>query len=326
VGAVMGHALAKNKIGKHAWVLGALANSLPDIDALGDLYYTGPDAFLFHRGITHSILFLMIAPVFFGWLCNKIRTYSTFGFKFWYAFWWLGIFLHLLLDLCTSYGTGLLSPFSQQRFSFNLLFVADPFFTIPILLASIFLLFGKFRTNVYIKKITLYAGLWVALYGMWAMFNKKVVADRFTALLSQSNITAQRYFTTPTPLNTVLWYCVAERNHEYFIAHLGVLDTKEEKLTRFYKLPPAIPTNEDELKKLKIFSSNYYTTDTINGLVHYYDIRFGQFGGWEFPDTNFVFEYVLNDHSNQNMAIQKGRFKGDMKQALASLWKRMKGN
>ena len=44
---------------------------------------------------------------------------------------------HLLLDLATSYGTQLLSPFSGRRLSLDWIFIIDPYFTALLLAGAI---------------------------------------------------------------------------------------------------------------------------------------------------------------------------------------------
>ena len=44
---------------------------------------------------------------------------------------------HLLLDLATSYGTQVLSPFSRRRFSLDWIFIIDPYFTALLLMGAI---------------------------------------------------------------------------------------------------------------------------------------------------------------------------------------------
>ena len=44
---------------------------------------------------------------------------------------------HLLLDLATSYGTQILSPFSRRRFTLDWIFIIDPYFTALLLAGAI---------------------------------------------------------------------------------------------------------------------------------------------------------------------------------------------
>lgn len=100
-----------------------LASNLPDIDivleARSDAAYI-----LFHRGLTHSLVGLVILPLFLAaglWWIYRGRT--RFG--------WLalvsaaGVAMHLLYDVVTTWGTMLLYPFSSERFALDWLFIVD---------------------------------------------------------------------------------------------------------------------------------------------------------------------------------------------------------
>ena len=100
-----------------------LASNLPDIDIV---LQTRSDAayILFHRGLTHSLVGLVLLP-------------ATLAAGLWWAyggrtrFPWLaltcaaGVGMHLLHDLVTPWGTMLLYPFSAERFALDWLFIVD---------------------------------------------------------------------------------------------------------------------------------------------------------------------------------------------------------
>lgn len=100
-----------------------LASNLPDIDIV--LEARSEAAYLlFHRGLTHSLVGLVILPLVLAaglWWAYGGRT--RFG--------WLalvcgcGVALHLLYDVVTSWGTMLLYPFSSTRYALDWLFIVD---------------------------------------------------------------------------------------------------------------------------------------------------------------------------------------------------------
>ncbi|HET6360652.1 MAG TPA: metal-dependent hydrolase [Gemmatimonadota bacterium] len=100
-----------------------LASNLPDIDlvlqARSDAAYI-----LFHRGLTHSLVGLVVLPIALAaglWWAYGGRT----------RFAWLalisaaGVAMHLVYDLVTPWGTMLLYPFSSERFALEWLFIVD---------------------------------------------------------------------------------------------------------------------------------------------------------------------------------------------------------
>ena len=112
---------------------GALFAVLPDVDYF--FIYWDRLAFIrYHRGFTHSLVavpLLALAGALLGRLLGGPRWFRPLLI--------LGIVVllsHLLLDLATSYGTQLLSPFSRRRFSLDWIFIIDPYFT-ALLLAGV---------------------------------------------------------------------------------------------------------------------------------------------------------------------------------------------
>jgi inner membrane protein len=86
----------------------------------------------------------------------------------------------------------------------------------------------------------------------------------------------------------------------------------------------ALPASS-ELLKLKRFSKDYYSAEKSGDTLYFNDIRFGTTGGWERPNEDFVFRYILNEGMNNDLVIQRGRMKSAGKDAIKSLWERVKG-
>jgi inner membrane protein len=130
LGACIGEVLAGKRLGKAALLVGAVANSLPDIDFVASFWLPTTDDLLAHRGFTHSFLFLAMVSPLLAWVCGKLFVRSGFGFRSWLWFWVLQVFVHLFIDAFNAYGTAWFEPFSHYRVSFNTMFVADPLFTL----------------------------------------------------------------------------------------------------------------------------------------------------------------------------------------------------
>jgi inner membrane protein len=113
---------------------GAFFALLPDVDYF--FIYWDRLAFIrYHRGFTHSLVavpLLALAGALLGRVLGGPRWFRPLLI--------LGIVVllsHLLLDLATSYGTQLLSPFSRRRFSLDWIFIIDPYFTALLLAGAI---------------------------------------------------------------------------------------------------------------------------------------------------------------------------------------------
>ncbi len=106
---------------------------LPDIDVLVILV----DRFSYirhHRGITHSLLALGLFTLLGAWVGRRLGGPRWFRPLLALGATVLGS--HLLLDVATSYGTQILSPFSRHRFALDWLFIIDPYFTLLLLIGA----------------------------------------------------------------------------------------------------------------------------------------------------------------------------------------------
>lgn len=116
--------------------LAALACASPDIDLF---FIHSPLEFLFlHRGITHSFAaapVLGLALAFCSWPLWRKSTPGAWNFPQVWLFCVCMIFLHIWLDVVTTYGTMVFLPFSHYRVRLNSLYIIDLFVTLPLLWA-----------------------------------------------------------------------------------------------------------------------------------------------------------------------------------------------
>ena len=226
LGACVGEAALSKKLGKKALVVGAIAQSFPDIDGVASLWLSPTESLLFHRGITHSFLFGLLAAVGFALLTQRIFRTRSLSFANLLIFFCLQLWLHSLLDTCNEYGTGLLMPFSDQRFSWGLLFVADPFFTLPLLAGSVALLALR-NPHPARKKWWVICLVLPGLYLAYGAANKTTVDHQVEKALAAQPIPATTFKTKPTAFNTWLWYVVAPVDSGYYIGYRSVFDSKD---------------------------------------------------------------------------------------------------
>ena len=139
-GACIGELFLGKQLGKKAMLWGAITQSLPDIDFITSFWLNPANSLLAHRGFTHSFLFAGICTVLLAMLAVRWHRKHDVSLGWWMLFIGTEIFSHLLLDSCNAYGTGWFEPFSHKRISFDLLFVADPFFSIWPAIALVALL------------------------------------------------------------------------------------------------------------------------------------------------------------------------------------------
>ena len=136
-GAVIARAVDEEKVGNWGTIAGLAVGALPDSDFILGLF--NRQFYLeYHRDFTHSLLLIPFYALFLSWVFVKISKRPHF-WSF-YKICLLVLVSHVLLDLLTSYGTMIFSPFFGHRFSWDLIFIIDLIFSGIIffpLLASI---------------------------------------------------------------------------------------------------------------------------------------------------------------------------------------------
>ena len=153
LGAVIGQALFRVRLGRAAIIWGFIGGVLPDFDLLAGVV-AGPVAgSIIHRGPTHSLPFaVLVAPVlgYISWRWQRHRARvgrqqvardkgpgGEGQWPFWALLWLLVLVGHDLLSWATSYGTLLLWPFSMQRFALDAMPIVEPIYTLLLALALV---------------------------------------------------------------------------------------------------------------------------------------------------------------------------------------------
>jgi inner membrane protein len=327
LGAAIGEAVLGKKIGRKAMLVGALADTIPDFDVFASPCFSDAQQLLVHRGFTHSFLFVAISSPLLGWLFSRWFKKLNVDWKRWTLLFFLGLLTHILLDSLTAYGTGWFEPFSNYRVAFNTIFVADVFYTIPFLLCILFALIARNGSVQRIKWNK--AGLIISTaYLCFTIVNKWHVHNKIEDALDKNNLIVSDVVTTPTPLNNFLWMSYSADATGYWFGYYSVFDKTDD--IDFYHVHKKdsllIPFEEKEsVKLLKRFSKNNYIVSKNGSDIFFNDIRFGQIGGWNAPDSAFVFTFKVSGDADNSRALNRNRFKTTMSEALSSLVTRIKG-
>lgn len=328
LGACVGELFFERRIGKRALVLGAIANSIPDIDFVAASWLPNANYLLVHRGFTHSFLFLLLASPLLAWIAYRWHRPYNISLKKWTLFFALEIFLHLFIDIFNAYGTGLFIPFNDIRISLNTLFVADPFFSIWLVIPMIALI-ALNKNNIRRKYWASFGLIFSSLYLIYCIFNKMEIHKEVNHLLKKEKISYTDYFTTPAPFNSWLWYVVVKKDSGYDIAYRSVFDSKDSiTFTYFPRNNQLLKPIEDhkDLQYLLKFSQGYYVIQQRKDSLIFNDLRFEQIAGWQNPRANFVLYYYLLHPEDNELIVQRGRFVNWNKQTISSFIKRIKGN
>ncbi len=326
LGACIGEAVAGKQMGRRAMVWGMAAQSFPDIDVVASFWMDTAGNLLAHRGFTHSILCMILVTPLFALTAARLHRSRGVPLSRWMLLIGLNIFIHLLLDSQNAYGTGLFEPFSHIRVAFNTLFVADPLFTIVAGIATVAMAMprSKHKTRILWARAGIICS---ALYLGYCTVNKIIIDREVKHLLQKQHIAYDKKFVTPTPLNSMLWYVVATNDSGSYIGYRSIFDKRDDMPLYFYARNEAMlkeAEDHESTQKLIRFSQGYYTAEKWGDTLVFNDLRFGQMGGWEYPDGKFVFHYFLHDSADNAMVIQRGRLKWDAR-SFKGLITRIKG-
>lgn len=327
LGACIGEAFLGKRIGKKALFLGAAIQSLPDIDVISSLWESDAGALLAHRSFTHSFFFVLLFSIVLGFIF-KVRFKSvSITLNQWILFFGIQLLIHILLDSLNVYGVGWFEPFSHQRISFNLIFVADPFYSFWLIISFISLMILKRSSPARTRWVIFGIGI-SAIYLIYCGLNKMTIERDAKSILQKQNIAYTSYFTTPAPLNNWLWYIVAESKDGFYIGYRSLFDNEKKIDFTFiaqnkYLLDSL--SDQSDLQKLIRFSRGYYGVEMVEDKLVFNDLRFGKIMGWDEAKTPFVFSYYLEHPDHNKFVLQRGRFRDFSYKAFNSLYLRIRG-
>jgi inner membrane protein len=132
VGAALGEAGLKRNTAYGSATL-MIASNLPDVDVL--VFATNTPSVAFRRGWTHGVLADVVLPIALTAIIVAIarrrgRTDVRASSILLLAY--IGVLLHVAMDLLNNYGVRLLMPFSQRWFYGDVLFIIDPYLWITL--------------------------------------------------------------------------------------------------------------------------------------------------------------------------------------------------
>jgi inner membrane protein len=132
VGAALGEAGFKRKTA-YAGATLMIASNLPDVDVL--VFTTSTPSVAFRRGWTHGVLADALLPIILTAIVvaiarrrgrHDVRPRQILLLSY------VGVLLHVAMDLLNNYGVRLLMPFSQRWFYGDVLFIVDPWLWVTL--------------------------------------------------------------------------------------------------------------------------------------------------------------------------------------------------
>ena len=209
-GAIFAQTISEKKKILFGSIVGCCAGLAPDLDIF---IRSASDPLLkleYHRQFTHSLVFIPIGALIVTFFSRIFfKKYLSWGETYFFSL--LGFATHGLLDACTSYGTQLLWPFSDERISWNYISVVDPFLTIPVILAIIFAIIMK---NKY---LTLFGILYILIYLTFGAIQEKRAEFVGKSIANLRGHEIKDLTAKPSLGNLFLWKTIYEDSGFYYV-------------------------------------------------------------------------------------------------------------
>lgn len=303
---------------RKALLVGALLGTLPDTDVFID--YGGPvENFTRHRGFSHSLFVLAPLSVLLFMALRSWWAPVRAEPSRWFAAIFLALLTHPLLDAHTAYGTQLWWPLEVTPAMWSTMFIIDPAFTLPLLIA---VLVAAWKPAPSPAGRALAAGIVLgSLYLGWSWAAKLVVEHNARQALAAGGLQDVPMFTTPTPLNTLLWRIVVLTDEGYLEGFDSlVVDEPALELVahrsdvRSLQQASHIPA----VARLRWFADDFVRADVVDGHMLISDLRMGQ-------EPVYVFRHLVAERGNPRwQPIEPERLPIEWAdRALAQTWQRI---
>lgn len=212
VGAALPTATRRQNHIRIAGAFGFLAGLAPDLDVL---IRSEADPLLFleyHRHFTHSLIFIPIGGLICGlalyWLFGRRRELTLAQSSLYCT---LGYATHAVLDTCTSYGTLLFWPFSDERFAWSIVSVIDPLFTLPLL---ILVALAIWRRRPWLARVGI---AWALLYLAAGAIQHQTARTMAFEMAASRGHTPDRLEVKPSFGNILVWKTIYEVTGRYHV-------------------------------------------------------------------------------------------------------------
>lgn len=334
LGASVGEAILGKKVGNRAVLWGAIGGTIPDLDVLLNPFLSDVQGTLAHRTFSHSLIVLTLLAPLLGYLVHRLYRTKTSATTLDWTWLFLGALLtHPLLDAFTNYGTMLFYPFSDARISWRTIFIIDPLYTLPLLVATIGVLFypKTARRRQRLNRIGLVLSTaYLLLTVVVKLYVNQVVEEK----LAQQGISARKFMTSPAFFNTLLWSVVVKEADGYQVGYRSLLDGDEAIDFQFVPknaallMPYCQPSSpvRQEIRDLIQFTERYYAVESAQAGVVLNDLRFGLLTGWFDLDQSYIFSFRIHRADGVLRIEQLDPERSPSVEDVERLWRRTWGN
>ena len=299
VGAAFAQSTANKNNILRIGVIGFLAGLAPDLDVL---IRSSNDPILFleyHRQFTHSLFFIPFGSLIIALLIFPLVKRSM-GFKTVYLASLLGYATHGLLDACTSYGTQLFWPFSNERVTWNNISIIDPLFTIPILI------FVGTAIKTRKRLFSFFAIGWAAFYLSLGFVQYERTLSVAIELAHSRGHNAERLTLKPSFGNLILWKSIYQHEEKFYVDAIRTVRSStwcSGENIRMFDYQQHLPDLDEDsqqkkdIERFRWFSQDYLGFDEEKNLVT--DVRYSMIPNQITPMWGLVIDdqQDVNEHA-----------------------------
>ena len=315
-------AIAPARHRRAALLAGAALNTLPDLDVLPLALCDDPVVRMtWHRSATHSWLVLpLVAWAIWRFFRGRGGRVAEAPVRWWWAI-FLCLMAHPLIDAFTVYGTQLFWPLPMRPIMWSSLFIIDPLFTLPWLLACVAAWFARERL---LARRALVAGIALGVaYVGWSLVAKSQVERAADRALATMGLRDAPRFSVPMPFNTLLWRVVAMTPSGFVEGERSLV--ADSGPMRFVAHPSdvnALAAARDipAVQRLAWFNHGFEKAEVRGGTLVLSDLRMGSE-----PDYSFRFA-VARDTPQGWQALdppQQLRWPWQARRELPQMWRRI---
>jgi len=276
---------------RKALVAGAMLGTLPDLDVFidfGDVVRN----FTYHRGFSHSLLVLPGVAALIWLALRRWWAPVREAPRQWLLAISLALLTHPLLDAHTAYGTQLFWPLAVTPTSWSTIFIIDPLYTLPLLVGVVAVGIWHSRPGA-TRALVVALALSTAYLG-WTWIGKTIVERHARQSLASAGIEYTAMFTTPAPLNSLLWRVVVLTDGGYAEAFDSLLiDEGDMAFSRYASDTQALNAAGDiwAVQRLRWFANDFVRADVVDGRLVITDLRMGQ-------EPTYVFRHTVAQYGN----------------------------
>lgn len=297
LGGAIGAAIATPHRRRLAIVLGAVLNSVPDIDVpIQKLLGLNPvDAMTWHRGPSHSLFALIVVGLMIAAAGRRWWPLWPEAPRRWFWMIMVCLIAHPVIDAFTVYGTQLFWPWPTQPVMVSSLFIVDPLFTLPLIAACIIAWrYGVQRA----ANLALLIGLGLSTaYVGWSLVAKSMVDNIADQSLRERGLADAPRFSTPMPFTTLYWRVVVMTPDGYLEGERSLI--ADSGRMRFATRQSNESTTRAAasflaVKRLAWFNHGFMKSQEVEGELVVSDLRMGAE-----PDYVYRFAVARRDPSGQ---------------------------